>query len=190
MARKTNSAKREAILDAMLDVVVEHGFHEAPMSLVAKRSGASPGVIYHYFSSKDEIIQAVYERLSELKGASLLKGYSPQMEAKEAAIHVWINAYRFFHTHARELRFLDMYESAGFVCPPDKHARLSAQAAEFEQRFLSKSKGGPLTNLPNEVLLEMTFGLAARLAKQQRKLSAKLVRSIAEQVWLSIRAKE
>jgi AcrR family transcriptional regulator len=39
--------KREAILKAMLDLVVERGFDNAPMSVLAKRSGASPGVIYH-----------------------------------------------------------------------------------------------------------------------------------------------
>jgi len=40
--------KEEAILEAMLDLVGEHGFHNAPMSLLAKRSGASVDVIYHY----------------------------------------------------------------------------------------------------------------------------------------------
>jgi TetR/AcrR family transcriptional regulator, repressor of fatR-cypB operon len=29
--------KREAILQAMLELVAERGFHDAPMSLVAKR---------------------------------------------------------------------------------------------------------------------------------------------------------
>jgi TetR/AcrR family transcriptional regulator, repressor of fatR-cypB operon len=41
------SDKRTAILDAMLDLVVERGFHAAPMSTLAKKSGASgvPGLI-------------------------------------------------------------------------------------------------------------------------------------------------
>ena len=56
MAAKTKPSKRDAILDAMLDIVVERGFHDAPMSLVAQRSGASAGVIYHYFASKEDII--------------------------------------------------------------------------------------------------------------------------------------
>jgi AcrR family transcriptional regulator len=30
--------KKEAILEAMLDLVVERGFHNAPMSLLAKRN--------------------------------------------------------------------------------------------------------------------------------------------------------
>jgi hypothetical protein len=34
-------SKRDAILDAMLDIVVESGFHDAPMSLTAQSSGAS-----------------------------------------------------------------------------------------------------------------------------------------------------
>ena len=38
---KLKSSKREAILAAMLDVVVEQGFHDAPMSLIAGRAGAS-----------------------------------------------------------------------------------------------------------------------------------------------------
>ena len=37
-----------AILEAMLDLVGERGFRNAPMRLLAKRSGANAGVIYHY----------------------------------------------------------------------------------------------------------------------------------------------
>src|ERR1019366_10204574 len=57
---KVKPTKREAILDATLDVVVERGFHEAPMSLISERSGASRGVIYAHFESKEEIVQALH----------------------------------------------------------------------------------------------------------------------------------
>jgi TetR/AcrR family transcriptional regulator, repressor of fatR-cypB operon len=36
--------KREAILQAMLELVAERGFHDAPMSLVAKRANTSAGI--------------------------------------------------------------------------------------------------------------------------------------------------
>jgi AcrR family transcriptional regulator len=120
---KAKPNKRDAILNAMLDVVVERGFHEAPMSLISERSGASAGVIYHHFASKEEIIQAVYERVRALKRASLLEGYSPDMDAKEAFIRVSVNAYRFYRKHLRELHVLDQYENAGFVCLPDKNSQ-------------------------------------------------------------------
>jgi TetR/AcrR family transcriptional regulator, repressor of fatR-cypB operon len=185
---KAKPNKRDAILNAMLDVVVERGFHEAPMSLISERSGASAGVIYHYFASKEEIIQALYERVRALKRASLLEGYSPDMEAKDAFIKVWTNTYHFYRKHLRELRFLDQFESAGFVCGPVKKSQPDKERTEFERRFRSRSKGGVLNNLPPEVIQELTLGLAARLAKQPRTLAPAILRKVAEKVWAAARA--
>jgi AcrR family transcriptional regulator len=159
------------------------------MSLISERSGASAGVIYHHFASKEEIIQAVYERVRALKRTSLLEGYSPEMDAKEAFIRVSMNAYRFYRRHLRELRFLDQYESAGFVCTlPDKNSQPDQERGAFERRFSSRSKGGVLNDLPPEVIQELTFGLVARLAKQPRKLTPRVLRSVAEKVWEAVKA--
>lgn len=54
MATKPKPSKREAILDAMLDVVVERG----PQSSHVARFGAlgcPRRLIYHHFASKEEI---------------------------------------------------------------------------------------------------------------------------------------
>lgn len=190
MRLKAKPTKRDAILNAMLDVVAEHGFHEAPMSLISERSGASAGVIYHYFASKEEIIQALYERVRALKRERLLAGYSPQMEARDAFIHVWMNGYEFYRRHQRELRFLDQYENAGFPCQPDTNSDLDKERAEFERRFRSRKKGGVLNDLPPEVIQELTFGLVARLAKQPRKLNDETLRSVAENMWDAVRARD
>jgi len=184
---KGKSSKRDAILNAMLDVVVEQGFHDAPMSLIAERSGASPGVIYHHFESKEEIIQALYERFRALKRASLLEGYSPEMDAKEAFILVWANGYHFYRKHLREMRFMEQYQVAGFVCRPDGNS-LRKEEAEFERRFRCQSKGGVLNDLPPEVIQELTFGVVTRLAKQPRKLSPNILRNLAEKMWEVVRA--
>lgn len=184
---KAKLNKRDAILDAMLDVVVEQGFHDAPMSLIAKRSGASAGVIYHYFASKEEIIQALYLQVRMLKRTSLLEGYSPEMDAKEAFVHVWMNGYHFYRKHMREMRFLKQYEIACFASPPEKNARSDKERTEFERRFTSRSKGGVLNDLPAEVIYELTFGVVERLASQPRKLSSEVLRNVAEKVWEAVR---
>jgi len=185
---KVKPNKRDAILNAMLDVVVERGFHEAPMSLIAERAGASAGVIYHYFASKEEIIQALYERVRELKRASLLEGYSPDMDAKEAFLHVAMNSYHFYRKHLREMRFLEQYETAGFICLPDKNAKSGKEQTEFERLFVSRSKGGVLNDWPPEVIHELTLGLVTRLAKQPRKLAPGVLREVAEKVWETVKA--
>src|ERR1700761_5522592 len=106
--------KREVILRAMLDLVVDRGFDDAPMSALVKKSHASPGVIYHYFPSKDDLIHAVYERVAATKHDVFFEGVSPQAAPREALLRMWLNAYRFYRTHRRETRFLDQYLNSSY----------------------------------------------------------------------------
>jgi AcrR family transcriptional regulator len=187
MAPKPKPSKRDAILDAMLDIVVERGFHDAPMSLIAQRSGASAGVIYHYFASKDEIIQALYQRVRMMKTEAILDGFSPDMDPRDAFIQGALNIYAFYRKHQREMRFYEQYEHAGFICAPiqDSH---DERAAAFAHRFSSQSKGGVLNDWPADVLQEMTLGLIIRLAHQPRKITQSVLRDIAESMWDVVRA--
>jgi len=130
-----SSNKREAILDAMLDLVVERGLHDAPMSAVTARSGASPGVIYHYFPSKDDLIRSLYARVARKKRDALLEGYSDAMPQREGLLKVWLNAYRFYRKHPKELRFLDQYLNstycAGGEAPDPAFARIAQLLQEM-----------------------------------------------------------
>lgn len=188
MATKPKPSKREAILDAMLDVVVERGFHEAPMALIAERSGTSAGLIYHHFASKDEIIHALYRRIRSTKLNSILEGFSLDTDPREAFMRGCENVYAFYRKHQKEMQFLEQYEHAGFSCkddpgPPDE------RAAAFARRFASRSKGGVLNDWPPEVIQEMTIGLITRLARQPRKLAPATLHEIAKNLWETVRAK-
>ena len=189
MAPKPKPSKRDAILDAMLDLVVERGFHDAPMSVLAQRSGASAGVIYHYFASKEEIIQALYERIRALKIKAFLGDFSPDQAPRETFIRGYINFYNFYRKHKREMRFYEQYENAGFACSPEILME-DKRAAAFARRFSSQSRGGVLKEWPADVLEEMTIGLVIRLAGQPRKLSESLLREIAESMWDTVKAAE
>jgi AcrR family transcriptional regulator len=188
MAAKRKPSKRDAILDAMLDIVVERGFHDAPMSLLAQRSGASAGVIYHYFPGKEAIIQALYEHIRALKHASILEGFSIDQDPRESFVQGCLNTYAFYRKHKREMRFYEQYEHAGFTCSPET-VKKDERASAFALRFSSKSKGGVLNEWPIEVLHELTINLVIRLASQPRKLPEPLLREIADSMWQTVRAK-
>jgi TetR/AcrR family transcriptional regulator, repressor of fatR-cypB operon len=189
MGSKLKPTKRDAILDAMLDIVVERGFHDAPMSLIARRSGASPGIIYHYFSSKEEIIQALYERIRALKSEAFLTDFDPDRDPGEIAVEIFIRVYNFYRKHQREMRFYELCEHAGFACAPG-HAAKDARSVAFAKRFSSRSHGGVLKDWPTDVLEEMTLGLVARLASQQKRIAEPLLREIAEGIWRLVKAQD
>ncbi len=53
------ASRREEILDAALVCFSRDGFHRTTMQDIVRESGLSPGAIYNYFESKDEIIEAI-----------------------------------------------------------------------------------------------------------------------------------
>jgi len=56
---------RELILNSALDLLGEHGYEKTTMRAIARRAGVSLGNAYHYFGSKEHLIQAFYHRLHE-----------------------------------------------------------------------------------------------------------------------------
>ncbi len=186
VAPRSKPSKRDAILDAMLDIVVERGFHDAPMSLVAERSGASTGVIYHHFASKEEIIQALYERIRGLKIQALLGDFSSDQKPRELFLQGCLNSYNFCRKHPREMRFYEQYEHAGFPCASgiEEDKRVEAYA----RLFSSKSKGGVLKEWPAEVIQELTLNVVTRLASQPRQLPESMLLEIARSMWELLKA--
>src|SRR5882757_6248468 len=61
-ATMRNRARRDQILSAAVKCFVENGFHGSSMAELAKRAGMSVGHIYHYFESKDAIVEAIVDK--------------------------------------------------------------------------------------------------------------------------------
>ena len=56
---------RALILNTALDLLQQHGYERTTMRAIARRAGVSLGNAYHYFSSKEHLIQAFYHRLHD-----------------------------------------------------------------------------------------------------------------------------
>jgi AcrR family transcriptional regulator len=65
----TKTAKGEQtkalILNSALDMLHERGYEQTTMRGIAEKAGVSLGNAYHYFGSKDHLIQAFYHRTHE-----------------------------------------------------------------------------------------------------------------------------
>lgn len=64
--REERQKRREGVLQAALDVIVERGLANTRMSDIAKRAGMSPGNILYYFESKDDLLMDLLRRSEDL----------------------------------------------------------------------------------------------------------------------------
>ena len=56
---------RTLILNAALDLLADRGYEKTTMRAIAEKAGVSLGNAYHYFKSKEHLIQAFYHRTHE-----------------------------------------------------------------------------------------------------------------------------
>jgi AcrR family transcriptional regulator len=59
-ARRAAVDKRRLILDAAVSVFARRGFHSCRVADVAEEAGVAYGLVYHYFDSKEEILDTLF----------------------------------------------------------------------------------------------------------------------------------
>lgn len=108
IAPDAHNAKREQILDAAEKCFGERGFHSTSMHDICREAGVSPGALYTYFASKEQLIAGMCNReLDKLAGdltalgeaedfmaafSALMEAYGVRQPVEKLRLHVEIKA--------------------------------------------------------------------------------------------------
>lgn len=86
MRRKPKQQRSEEmvqlILDGALDAVAHHGMEATSTRHIAERAGISVGTLYHYFSDKEDVFQALQNRMS-VELVSQIRALIPTLVQKD-----------------------------------------------------------------------------------------------------------
>jgi AcrR family transcriptional regulator len=87
---KTNKGEqtRTLILETALEIFRERGYEETTMRFLAERAGVSLGNAYHYFRSKEQLIQAFYGRTHEEHLAACAEMLTRERDLKTRLLEV------------------------------------------------------------------------------------------------------
>lgn len=166
MSSTTVSDKRSAILETTLDLISKRGFHNTPMSMIAKESGVSTGIIYHYFAGKEELIYELYKEIKYNMIRTVLEGYSEQTSYRERFFLWWRQLIRYYIDHPKEAKFLEQFENSPYYDPQLQEIFADELMPFITSFFVQGIQEGVLKNIPLEIGSELSFGVAILLAKQ------------------------
>lgn len=68
-AKQNNQIRQQArkqIIDAAFELFANEGYTQTSIAAVAKKAGISKGLIYHYFDSKEAILEAIFDQLVQV----------------------------------------------------------------------------------------------------------------------------
>jgi AcrR family transcriptional regulator len=151
--------KRCAIIRATLELVAEHGFHGAPMALVAERAGVAAGTIYRYFDSKDVLIGEIYHYLEERFFAAVMEGYPEAAPVRERFLHVGKVLVRYCTGSPLECRFLEQFHNSPYGLAHRREKLFGKKDKDIiVELFNDATKAGVIKDLPLVVLFALAFG--------------------------------
>ncbi len=177
MARPKSEDRRSALLAAATKVFAKQGL-SASTSLISKTAEVSEGSFFTYFSTKDDLINALYQDLRGDLAAAVMDGFPRKASVRARLEHVW-NRYVDWGVRnplgKKALRLVSMSN----VITPAVRSEGGALVAEVERLQLDAVAQRKVHHLPPamtahalKAFAEMTMDLIERQPKQAAELKA------------------
>ena len=107
--------KREAILDAALELFVERGFYGTAVPEIADRAGVGAGTIYRYFESKEALVNAIYRQEKLRFARAVLDDFPPAAPTREQFRLLWNRMAAHATKHPSSFIFLELHHHARYL---------------------------------------------------------------------------
>jgi AcrR family transcriptional regulator len=159
--------KRDEIVRASLELIAEHGFHGAPMAMIAERAGVGAGTIYRYFENKDVLIIELYRDLEEKIYPVILVGYMPEKPIRERFLHLGAALLHYFIENPLDFRFLEQFHNSpyGVEHRRDKILGKKEGCDLFRELFEEGVTQQEMKDFPLVILFALSFGPLLAVAR-------------------------
>ena len=159
--------KREEIVRAALELIAEHGFHDAPMAIIANRAGVAAGTIYRYFENKDVLINELYREVEGKLYAVLLEGYAAEKPFRERFLHLGTALLRHFIENPLDFKYLEQFHNSpyGVAFRRDKILGKKEGCDFFRELFEDGVSRQIVKDFPLVILFDLAFGPLLAVAR-------------------------
>ena len=161
------SEKRNEIIRVALEIIAEHGFHGAPMAMIAEKAGVGAGTIYRYFDNKDVLIVELYRELEEKLVTALREGFPAEKPLRERFLHIGTTLLRYCISNPLYFRYMEQYHNSpyGVSLRKDKIIDKAGDQNIFRTLLEEGIEQQVLKDLPIFVHFALTFGPLVSLAR-------------------------
>lgn len=168
--KPTDSTVRGRLVDAATRLFADKGFEGTTVQEVVDAAGVTKGAMYHYFSSKDDLLYEIYHRVLSMQMERLeliLGGAEPLADRLyAAAVDVVLTSIANLDDTVIFFRSIHMLEAG-------KQALVRAERRRYHERFRSAIEEGQRAGLfradvPADLVVNYHFGAVHHLGTWYR----------------------
>jgi len=177
---------QQAVLDTTLNLIIDRELQATSMSLIAKDSGVSTGNIYHYFSSKEDIINELYKAIVRFNGDYVTKNMNKSDSIQKQFRTAWCNLIELGHLYPKGFRFIEQYSFSPYIHEQSKlEAYKDGWCGPLEKLYRQAVEEELFIRLDPRMMVQMHYGSIVYLLKGHQQDLLELTDEIADEVILA-----
>ena len=153
-------------MDAALQCFVELGFHGTAIPQIAARAGVAAGTIYHYFVSKEALVNALYRSWKTVVAQRVFMKFPQEAPVREQFRAMWHEMIAFAMEHPTAFIFIELHNHASYL--DDESRAVDRNLKDFARSVIQMAQmQGLLKPLDASVLMELIFGAFVGMMRAQ-----------------------
>lgn len=148
--------KKEEILQAALNLLIDKGIHATPMSAIAKAANTGMGTIYNYFPNKEVLLNAIYVDIKNAE-AVCFKRDSKELPVKTQFEIFYKATLNFFIVHPQYFKFMQQMNPSPIITEASREVGRSAIKEVYHLLEIGQQQR-IVKQLPIEELLQFIGG--------------------------------
>jgi AcrR family transcriptional regulator len=149
--------RRESILDAALGAFVERGFHGTAIPQIAERANIAAGTIYHYFDSKEALVNALYTTWKSRVAQRVMEVFPHGAPVREQFRAMWNTMVGWATEHQMAFAFIELHNHSSYLEPAS--IAIDQRIKQFGAGMIRNAQTvGLVKPLDPFVLMEIVFG--------------------------------
>ncbi len=167
--RKKDDEKEKSIKAAVIQLILQEGFHGTSISKIAKVAGVSPATVYIYFENKEVMLQDIYSEYSEEIFEYLLNRVHREMRGQQL-IEVLVRSY---YNYIRENKEIFSFVEQFSTCPSLASTCKETKGIKNINHLIVEMKNNQLIkDYSNDNLIAIMFYPVKAIALNNRKSEA------------------
>jgi TetR/AcrR family transcriptional regulator, repressor of fatR-cypB operon len=185
--------RRESIMAAALGCLVERGFYGTAMPLIADKAGVAAGTIYHYFDSKETLVNALYRSWKTVVAQRVFTAFPQEAPVREQFRVMWHEMIAFAMEEPEAFVFIELHNHASYL--DDESRAVDRTLKDFTRGVIQFAQGqGLLKPLDASVLMELVFGAFVGMMRAHVEariaLSPEIIAKAEEACWDAVALRE
>jgi len=147
--------KREKILLAARRLFVNQGFHSTPTSAIAREASVANGTLFHYFNTKEDLINTLYKETKRSYFAITTAGVKNEKTIKRKVKLLWHNTVKWALNRPQDFLFIQQYSNSPFISKLTKE-EISEHTGFYYDLIDEGKEKGTLKDIPTDLMYQLT----------------------------------